>query len=306
MNSLSSRFKLEPFQENFGIVAHLASEKELRAQWRRSDGLSGWARWTVLDDESIVAVITFGPYPNGDGKGFWVAWAIDRMAPRLELFEFLETLTMDAAARAEANQIVFPVNANEEEKCEFLRARGYSVARRGILMKLTLETTPGYCIEATWPQTGNIVIRPLAELDPSKVAAGLYALEQELDRDIPNMENVPKRTLEEFVRHRLTGADVDYGCVFVAFDGNHPVGMCAARPRGDDLHIGMTGVRRSHRGLGLAKALKEHLIHVARRKGFKTVTAKNDAANEPILALNRQMGFVPAIDIIEFVKEVHL
>jgi mycothiol synthase len=77
-------------------------------------------------------------------------------------------------------------------------------------------------------------------------------------------------------------------------------------PTGDTskLATGLTGVRREWRRQGIALALKIAGLHYAREHGYTTVTTSNASNNDPILALNRQLGFVREPWRIHLVKEL--
>lgn len=58
-------------------------------------------------------------------------------------------------------------------------------------------------------------------------------------------------------------------------------------------HVLITGILPSYRGLGLSLALKAASIERAAAAGLTRLTTLNHAANEPILAANRRLGFLP-------------
>jgi GNAT superfamily N-acetyltransferase len=57
----------------------------------------------------------------------------------------------------------------------------------------------------------------------------------------------------------------------------------------------MTGVRRSWRGRGVARALKAAQIGWAKANGFEELHTRNDERNAPIRRLNAQLGYRPGI-----------
>ena len=54
----------------------------------------------------------------------------------------------------------------------------------------------------------------------------------------------------------------------------------------------MTGVARSHRGRGIALALKETQIAAAKAAGYKTLRTQNDLGNAPMRRVNEKLGYV--------------
>ena len=58
-----------------------------------------------------------------------------------------------------------------------------------------------------------------------------------------------------------------------------------------DLIVGMTGIRLSARGQGLATALKVRSLLWAQAAGYQQVLTTNDSRNLPMLAVNDRLGF---------------
>jgi GNAT superfamily N-acetyltransferase len=69
--------------------------------------------------------------------------------------------------------------------------------------------------------------------------------------------------------------------------------MSALDRRGpaDALHQGFTGVLPSHRGRGIATALKLRAIAHARGLGVRAIHTRQHAGNAPMLHLNARLGF---------------
>ena len=66
----------------------------------------------------------------------------------------------------------------------------------------------------------------------------------------------------------------------------------------------MTGVRREHRGRGLALALKLLSFRLMKERGCTETMTHNDSANQAILALNRQLGYQPRPGILLWSKSL--
>ena len=54
----------------------------------------------------------------------------------------------------------------------------------------------------------------------------------------------------------------------------------------------LTGVARTHRRRRIAQALKLLTIQYAKELGADYLNTQNDSVNEPMLAINRKLGFV--------------
>ncbi|MFE4455309.1 GNAT family N-acetyltransferase [Streptomyces sp. NPDC056796] len=66
---------------------------------------------------------------------------------------------------------------------------------------------------------------------------------------------------------------------------------------------GMTGTRRAFRGRGLAKLAKNDSLHRARAAGYTDAFTGNDAANAPMLAVNRWFGYEICATEVRHVRE---
>ncbi len=89
----------------------------------------------------------------------------------------------------------------------------------------------------------------------------------------------------------------------MALDGEEIVGVTyLVRRPGGDAEVGDTGVLRSHRRRGIARALKMMATRCAAEQGFRYVYTDNRADNAGMLAINTQLGFVPGDVIVVFEK----
>ncbi len=134
----------------------------------------------------------------------------------------------------------------------------------------------------------------------------LYELEWLIVKDLPNSEPPTKVPFEEFQKvWERTNLVPD--AWFVALDkgeyvGSTDVWLSKAEPH--LLYVGLTGVVRSHRGRGIATALKLRSVEFARQQGFKEIRTWNESNNKVILDINDRMGFVRQPAHIEFVKQM--
>ncbi|MEU3557020.1 GNAT family N-acetyltransferase [Streptomyces fragilis] len=107
--------------------------------------------------------------------------------------------------------------------------------------------------------------------------------------------------LEETWRHPLLRHDL----TTVAVADGRPVAFTAVRTDGGVRYgTGMTGTARAHRGRGLAKLVKADSLHRARAAGFTEAHTGNDAGNEPMLAVNRWLGYRVCAREVQHVREL--
>ncbi|MFZ5828064.1 MAG: GNAT family N-acetyltransferase [Bacillota bacterium] len=136
-------------------------------------------------------------------------------------------------------------------------------------------------------------IRSYAELSGEPDAAQrLYRLVTEVRRDVPSTDPWQDVTYETWSRifenpHFFPEA------YFIGIKDGEWVGLSALWKADDEgvLTTGLTAVQRSHRGTGLAKAMKVWGIGFAREQGFQKIKTWNESNNQRMLAINLKLGF---------------
>ncbi len=129
-----------------------------------------------------------------------------------------------------------------------------------------------------------------------ELARGMYDVNREASPDIPGAEDDEVLSFEEWLAGDMRGASDSPEAVFVALEGDEVVGYAKfaisnARP-GVLIHD-LTGVKRAHRGRGIAGALKRAEIAWAKRSGYDRIETLNEVRNEPIRRLNERHGYRP-------------
>lgn len=153
----------------------------------------------------------------------------------------------------------------------------------------------------------GIQIKSVVELEPDRMRdRKLYDLEWLIVRDVPSSEPPTKVPFEEFQKV-WERSNLVPDAWFVALDrgeyvGSTDVWLSKAEPQ--LLYVGLTGVVRSHRGRGIATALKLRSVEFARQQGFKEIRTWNESNNKVILDINNRMGFVRQPAHIDFVKQM--
>jgi mycothiol synthase len=134
---------------------------------------------------------------------------------------------------------------------------------------------------------------PAEEIDIKEVTAAeydaVYAIAVECWPDMATPEPMPAPPYEDWAQEELRGP-----VVFGAFDGGRMVGYAAlvTRPASPGLlEHGFTAVARTHRGRGIATALKRRQIAWAAEHGYRQLVTYTQEGNEPMRAINAKLGY---------------
>ncbi len=133
----------------------------------------------------------------------------------------------------------------------------------------------------------------------------LYDLHTDVRADVPQPDDYTVQTLEEFQQQLVDHPDYLPDGHFLAKDGDADVAesfVFRSHELRDVLYQALTGTRRTHRGRGIAVALKLRVIDYARSRGYREIRTWNDTLNAPMLAINTKLGFVRQPAWITFEK----
>jgi GNAT superfamily N-acetyltransferase len=178
----------------------------------------------------------------------------------------------------------------------FAQQRGFSIERHRFESTLDLDTFDegrfaGH-IEAI--EASGIRFFTLADLGNTEEAQRrLYSLNERVSRDTPGYQSW--LTFEAFQAQVVGASWFRPDGQIVAADGENWIGMAAVGyfASTQSMYNMITGVDRSHRGRGIALALKLLSIRCARAYSARSIRTHNDAENAPMLAINRKLGYRP-------------
>jgi GNAT superfamily N-acetyltransferase len=194
-----------------------------------------------------------------------------------------------------------------ERAVRFVSDRGFVEAWRRIDSRLEVrqfDAGPYADLEARLRALG-IVIKTYAELEahPRRLDK-LSELDWALWQDVPYGEAVTPKSREHFEKETVHNPDFIPEACFIALRGDEFVGY-SYLTSGDGFFLcELTGVRRGHRGQGLATLLKLRGIRYAQDHGQWEIRTVNDSVNTAVLALNARLGFQRDGATIRFVKHV--
>ncbi|MFF0853648.1 GNAT family N-acetyltransferase [Streptomyces sp. NPDC003280] len=180
----------------------------------------------------------------------------------------------------------------------FAERFGYAPARRAHFLRLDLadgtlppllETPPGVELRTAADYADDP--RPLFELDAATVT------------DEPGMVPVEFTDYDAWLEHNWRHPLLNHELTTVAVAGGRPVAFTVAYTDGATRYTtAMTGTLRAHRGRGLAKLVKIHSLHRAHAAGVTEAFTGNDAGNEPMIAVNKWLGYEVCASEVRYVR----
>ena len=135
----------------------------------------------------------------------------------------------------------------------------------------------------------------------------VYELDTECTRDEPGIApDWRPLTYEAYHREIFANEGFDPAGIFLAEKDGALAGVCGLHfpPDKEAAWTFFTGVRRAHRGRGLAQALKLLAVQYANRRGCRKVGTGNHERNGPMLAVNRKFGFRPLTGVYAYRKHL--
>lgn len=211
------------------------------------------------------------------------------------------TLALQYALRSTAKQLVLEIEAEANTTAPagmaFLARQGFDLSTREFGSVLDLSS---FCMTTNTPTSVRLSsYQELLHNDPA-FWSKLHTLHVVLERDVPWHDEVHIEPVEQWVARRSAEPELLMPVSFVAIDrAGHYVGCTELfkRPAQDRyLYTGLTGVARTYRRIGLARALKVRSLQAARdllrtRHGdYYQVLTENEVDN-PMFVLNEKLGF---------------
>ena len=177
----------------------------------------------------------------------------------------------------------------------FAEGHGYMAEGHHLASRLDVTTFDPVPFAGVIPRltAEGIRFHSMAEEHSLGLEQSLYELEVAANHDEPGFEDARFPPFADWRRSTFGERPLD--CIIVAAEGERAVGMHVMSFIGEssDLHVDFTGVRRGYRGRGIALAVKVIAIATARRHGASLIRTGSDSRNTPMLAINRNLGFVP-------------
>jgi len=294
-------------------------EHESAEEWRH------WER--MIDDPARLRVSVLGPDAKVAGTGSlgvgMMARADGAQFVGLTVFKehrrrgignaVLEALEAEVRRRG-VPRLLAGVSAAKPFAVEFAKKRGYTEIGRRILSYRELVSYEPAEWRASLEKVASqgIVFRTFTEILTALDAPGqarfwrdLWEAEGPMWDDIPFAAPIPHWPFEQFTKMSVNNPQIIRDLSLVAYDGDTIVGFTMTGDRqGKDGNTYMTGVARTHRGKGIAMALKVDVLGRAKTHGLRAMTTVNDEPNKAMRGVNIKLGYQAVPDHIELEKNI--
>ena len=262
----------------------------------------GGRRFVAEVDGAIVGTARVGRiymYPP-EFERLWFGIEVLPEHRRQGIGSGLLALVADHARSAGKTGLETMASEARPEGLAFLERFGFGAIERSKSVRLELA---GRVAEPAEPPDG-ITFTTLAARP--ELVAGVHEVALSAFPDIPSAdEPIAVGDLVEFRKRDVDRPGIPHDGFVVAVDGatDEVVGYAALMflpGRRDLAWHDMTAVRRSHRGRGIAQALKRATIAWAVEHGLTALETGNDETNAPMRAVNARLGYEPLPDLIEY------
>jgi GNAT superfamily N-acetyltransferase len=308
--------KFEPNDEDYQkvVAIHNAGWPDYPntvTEWQENDqrrpSKLKWGRYIAEVDGEPVGTADYGQsllhyHPQKFWVGVDVLPAYRRRGIGRQLFEHL----MQELAPYEPIKLSCHTREDSEGAVAFVQRLGFEETMREWESRLdprqvNLDEWQRYPERVA---AAGIEIKTIRELesDPERDAK-LYALDMQLEHDVPSPDPISDVPLEEWVKVWDRPNLLKDGW-FVAVHNGEYIGessLWKSETLSHVLYTGLTGVHRDYRRQGIATALKLAAIRYAQQHNITEIRTWNEVNNQGMLGINIRLGFVrqPAFIVYE-------
>jgi mycothiol synthase len=248
------------------------------AETRRRLEAQPWRLYLVADQEGRIVGCGYAGRSDSAGRAFFAV----RVLPEWRRRGIGSALYEDCrphAAELKATTISGRIADDDPESLRWAANRGFVEVGRDVELVRELAD------EAQAVEPDGIEIKELGLADRDAV----YAVAVECWPDMATPEPMQAPPYDDWAQEELRGP-----VVFGALDDERLVGYAAlvTRPANPEvLEHGFTAVVRSHRGRGIAKALKRTQLAWAAEHGYRELVTYTQEGNEAMRAINEKLGY---------------
>ena len=220
------------------------------------------------------------------------------------------------ASRRDAWSLRGEVQEKDVAAVRFVTQRGYVEAQRNWESRLDVESfDPDQFANAEGRVTGAGIRLTSLAIELERVGAAgrdavlraVHDVDCEGSTDEPSLDPITPAPFERWVAEVVEAPDALPDAFFLAADDTRYVALSAMMQRRATpgvLGQGFTAVVKSHRGRGIAMALKVRTVAYARANGYREIVTWNNSRNRPMLRINEAMGFVKQPVWIEYTLQL--
>lgn len=271
------------------------------------------ARWLAeLGGEVIGAAEIMEPLGSRSPGSFWLELAVLQEARGQGAATALARALKEHLKALAPTRLKVVVSEANPVALRFAQRHGFSEVER--FWDRTLDLSGFRALRHTRPLPEGLELVTLAQFAARvpDVVEALYPLYEEARADLPRSPGeaytpLPPSALNGWLSH------LDPALFMLALRGEGPVGFTALEPSGAtgpantglltarsgpahdpdryELMIAMTGVARTERNRGLARALKVASMEAARQAGWAVIRTSNHSSNLGMLRVNDALGF---------------
>jgi GNAT superfamily N-acetyltransferase len=303
--------------EDASIVADLEAARDpddprdpamLRFWWTLRMENEATNRQVAVRDGAAVAFLGAGHelWQNVPERYGWLRVAIH---PDLWSEREQSRLTSRAEAWLKSEGVTTAVNRIREDFKDELRVAGsigYQEVRRQRNSELDLVERREQLLAAAAEnrkrmKEQGVRLLTLSEDKDPELMPKLHEMMIETEQDIPVSVPIRRQPFDEWRRATFDNPGTREDRLWIAREGDAIVGisMMDFPPTRGLPWTSYTATSKKVRGRGIARALKYETIAQAIDLGYKKVRTANDGVNEPILHINREMGYKLVVPIIE-------
>lgn len=151
----------------------------------------------------------------------------------------------------------------------------------------------------------GVRIASLAELGSGEgFLRALQRLWADSGKDPPDPEGL-EQSFPSWRREVVEGIGLSPETHWVALEGEQPVGMTFLKRLSEDAaENDYTGVAATHRGRGIAPALKLRAVAWARENGVCWFHTSSEVGNTPMVRINSRLGYRPGVRRLEVARDL--
>jgi len=264
-------------------------------------------RWVAVQDGRVLGSGSAGPaWWTGDPVTYSVEIRVDRRRGREGIGTSLLDLLRSRLLQRGARRLLGWVRTDAVDGRAFAARHGFAETGQAIqeyrLHVPSAATSPHGALEERLRGEG-ILLASLAELDPDD--AFLRALQRLWAGAEAADDEQLRQSFPVWRREVLDAPGLSPETHWVAVDRGQPVGMTFLRSLSEDAaENDYTGVAATHRGRGIATALKLRAVRWARAHGVDWFFTSSEVGNAPMLGINTRLGYRPGPRRLEVALEL--